>query len=115
MQDAGNNKSAGSFIGTQAGAVSPLRLFLTGGSGYVGRNLVRHFVAKGVQVVALTRSARSAEVVRGLGAVPFAGDLLDAGLVDGMKGCQALIHKCCGRQALSAQTCGCLFAHQRRS
>jgi nucleoside-diphosphate-sugar epimerase len=68
------------------------RLFLTGGSGYVGRNLIRHFTAKGVEVVALARSARSAEIVRTLGAIPFQGDLLDVDLNGGMVGCQMLIH-----------------------
>ncbi|RZU38851.1 NAD-dependent epimerase/dehydratase family protein [Edaphobacter modestus] len=68
------------------------RLFLTGGSGYVGRNLVRHFIAKDFEVVALARSERSLQIVKALGAVPFAGDLLDAGLVEGMKGCQTLIN-----------------------
>jgi nucleoside-diphosphate-sugar epimerase len=68
------------------------RLFLTGGSGYVGRNLFRHFIAKGFEVVALARSERSLQVVKALGALPFAGDLLDAGLVEGMKGCQTLIN-----------------------
>lgn len=68
------------------------RLFLTGGSGYVGRNLIRHFTAKGIEVVALARSARSAEIVRALGAVPFEGDLLGGDLSEGMVGCQMLIH-----------------------
>lgn len=68
------------------------RFFLTGGSGYVGRNLVRHFIAKGFEVVALARSERSLQIVKALGAVPFAGDLLDAGLVEGMKDCQTLIN-----------------------
>lgn len=48
------------------------RLFLTGGSGYVGRNLIRHFIADGFEVVALARSERSLQVVKALGAVPFA-------------------------------------------
>jgi nucleoside-diphosphate-sugar epimerase len=68
------------------------RLFLTGGSGYVGRNLVRHFIAKGFEVVALARSENSLRTVKSLGAMTFAGDLLDAGLVEGMKGCQTLIN-----------------------
>lgn len=68
------------------------RLFLTGGSGYVGRNLIRHFIAKGFEVVALARSERSLQIVKTLGAVPFAGDLLDVGLVEGMKRCQTLIN-----------------------
>ena len=73
------------------GSTKP-ELFLTGGSGYVGRNLIRHFTAAGWRVVALVRSAQAAEVVAALGAVPFAGDLLDENLADGMQGCQALVH-----------------------
>jgi nucleoside-diphosphate-sugar epimerase len=68
------------------------RLFLTGGSGYVGGNLIRHYIAAGFEVVALARSERSMQVVKALGAVPFSGDLLDAGLVQGMRGCQTLIN-----------------------
>lgn len=68
------------------------RLFLICGSGYVGLNLIRHFIAVGFEVVALARSEPSLQVAKTLGAVPFAGDLLDAGLVEGMKGCQTLIN-----------------------
>jgi nucleoside-diphosphate-sugar epimerase len=68
------------------------RIFLTGGSGYVGRNLIRHFVARGVGVTALVRSDASATTVRALGAVPFHGDIFDATLTAGMAGCDALIH-----------------------
>lgn len=68
------------------------RIFLTGGSGYVGRNLIRHFVARGVTVTALVRSDASAERVRALGAVPFRGDLLNSALAAGMAGCDALVH-----------------------
>jgi nucleoside-diphosphate-sugar epimerase len=73
-------------------ATLPARLFLTGGSGYVGRNLIRHFVAQGVTVVAMARSANAAETVSALGAIPFAGDLLDTGVREAMAGCQWLIH-----------------------
>lgn len=67
-------------------------IFLTGGSGYVGRNLIRHFVARGVTITALVRSDASADIVRALGAISFRGDLFDSGLVAGMTGCNALIH-----------------------
>jgi nucleoside-diphosphate-sugar epimerase len=67
-------------------------LFLTGGSGYVGRNLIRHFVAQGIEVVALARSAQAVEVVQALGATPCHADLLDPGLADAMAGCRTLIH-----------------------
>ena len=68
------------------------RIFITGGSGYVGRNLVRHFVGKGIPVTALARSAKSEGMVAGLGATPFSGDLFSAGLVRGMEGCHVLMH-----------------------
>jgi nucleoside-diphosphate-sugar epimerase len=70
----------------------PQRLFITGGSGYVGRNLIRHFIARGVEVVALARSTQSTEVVRALGATPLIGDLADPRLADAMRGCEMLIH-----------------------
>lgn len=72
---------------------APFRhLFLTGGSGFVGRNLIRHFVARGIQVTALVRSDRSAEIVRALGAAPCRGDILDRDLAKAMSGHDALVH-----------------------
>jgi hypothetical protein len=44
------------------------------------------------EVVALARRERSLQAVKALGAVPFVGDMPDAGLVEGMKGCQTLIN-----------------------
>jgi nucleoside-diphosphate-sugar epimerase len=68
------------------------RIFITGGSGYVGRNLIRHFVANGIPVTALARSRKSEQTVAELGATPFSGDLLGADLKRGMGGCNVLIH-----------------------
>ncbi|MCE9579223.1 MAG: NAD-dependent epimerase/dehydratase family protein [Deltaproteobacteria bacterium] len=69
------------------------RVFVTGGSGYVGRNLIRALVASGVEVVALARSEASAAAVAALGARPCRGDVLDrAALVLGMHGCDAVVH-----------------------
>lgn len=67
-------------------------IFLTGASGYVGRNLIRHFVSNSIAVTALVRSDTSAKIVHGLGAKPVRGDLFDRGLVSLMAGCDALIH-----------------------
>ena len=47
------------------------RVFLTGGSGYLGRNLIRFFVENGVEVHAIARSEKSERIVKHLGAVPF--------------------------------------------
>lgn len=68
------------------------RIFITGGSGYVGRNLVRHFVAKGDTVIALARSAQAAATVEALGATAHHGDLLHEGLSTAMQGCDVLVH-----------------------
>ena len=82
MPDAPNNRIAPGSI-----------VFLTGGSGFLGRQLIRDLTAAGFRVRALARSGKSAETVRALGAEAVAGDLADAGaLQQGMAGCAAVIH-----------------------
>ncbi len=68
------------------------RIFLTGGSGYIGRNLIRHFVGLGIEVAALVRGDASERVVRTLGAISYRGDILGGGLSAAMLGCDALVH-----------------------
>ncbi|MFI5410440.1 NAD-dependent epimerase/dehydratase family protein [Kaistia sp. UC242_56] len=79
-------------IGATKTLVPFRRIFLTGGSGYVGRNLIRHFRDRNMEVVALVRSAASAETVQDLGATPYHGDMLSSDIGEGMAGCDALIH-----------------------
>jgi nucleoside-diphosphate-sugar epimerase len=68
-------------------------VFLTGGSGFVGREAIRALTARGVPVRALARTPRAAETVRALGATPIAGDLNDtAAMRAGMQGCITVIH-----------------------
>lgn len=78
--------------GAAAANALPRRLFVTGGSGYVGRNIIRHFVARDVPVIALARSDASASIVADLGATPWRGDLLSPNLAEAMAGCDALVH-----------------------
>ncbi|MYX38790.1 MULTISPECIES: NAD-dependent epimerase/dehydratase family protein [unclassified Streptomyces] len=54
-----------------------MKVFLTGGSGYIGRATIEALVRRGIQVVALARSEESARVVRDLGAAPVQGGLTD--------------------------------------
>ena len=68
------------------------KLFITGGSGYVGRNLIRHFTGLGRPVAALARSDAAAATVSALGAQPWRGDLFAGDLAEAMRGCSALIH-----------------------
>jgi nucleoside-diphosphate-sugar epimerase len=74
-------------------ATSAECIFITGGSGFLGRQLIADLVADGYRVRALARSERSAATVRALGAEPVRGDLddLDA-MQSGMQGCSAVIH-----------------------
>ncbi|HUR41292.1 MAG TPA: NAD-dependent epimerase/dehydratase family protein [Verrucomicrobiae bacterium] len=70
-----------------------MRALITGGSGYVGRNLIRQLLARGDEVRALVRSAASAQVVKQLGAEAVMGDL-DAipAMQRAMAGCGAVFH-----------------------
>lgn len=67
--------------------------FVTGGSGFVGRNLIRHLLARGDQVRALARSDSAVQAVKTLGAQAVRGDLQDFGaLREGMAGCDVVYH-----------------------
>lgn len=67
--------------------------FVTGGSGFVGRHLLRALDDRAGAVRALARSASSAETVRELGAEPVEGDLgaVDA-MAEGMRDCDVAFH-----------------------
>jgi dihydroflavonol-4-reductase len=70
-----------------------MSIAVTGGSGVVGRALVRHLVDEGHQVWALARSSESSEILSGLGARVVAGDLFDDdALARLVKGRRRLFH-----------------------
>lgn len=70
-----------------------MRVFVTGGSGFVGGRLIAALKARGDEVRALARSDKAAETVRALGAEPVRGDLDAAeALRRGMEGCDAVVH-----------------------
>jgi len=70
-----------------------VKVFVTGGTGLVGRHLIAALRARGDAVRALARSeASAAELVR-LGAEPARGDLSDAARLDAaIAGCDAVVH-----------------------
>ncbi|GAA5153691.1 NAD(P)-dependent oxidoreductase [Amycolatopsis dongchuanensis] len=59
-----------------------MKIFVTGGSGFVGSALVDRLVTEGHEVLALARSGASIERVRAAGADPVPGDLADLGRTD---------------------------------
>ncbi len=54
-----------------------MRVFVFGGSGYIGQHLVRHLVAIGHAVTGFARSEAAGAFLEGLGAAPWIGDLDD--------------------------------------
>ncbi len=70
-----------------------MRAFVTGGSGYLGRNLLRALIARGAEVRALVRSDKAARIVQALGAEPVRGDLGSPGALGaGLAGCDVAFH-----------------------
>jgi dihydroflavonol-4-reductase len=69
------------------------QVLLTGGTGFVGRALVRRLVEAGRPVRALTRTAEGERTLAELGATPVRGDLLDAAsLAAAMDGAEVVYH-----------------------
>jgi dihydroflavonol-4-reductase len=70
-----------------------VKVFVTGGTGFIGGEIVRQLRARGEEVVCLARSPEKGEAVAALGCELVAGDLSDAeALRQGMSGCDAVVH-----------------------
>lgn len=70
-----------------------MKVFITGGSGFVGGALIRMLAARGDEVIALARSEAAAAKVQALGATPARGDLDDVDALEAeMRGCQWVMH-----------------------
>ena len=70
-----------------------MKVFVTGGTGFIGGEVVRQLRARGEEVVCLVRSPEKASKLRDLNCELTAGDLSDeAAIREGMTGCDAVIH-----------------------
>jgi dihydroflavonol-4-reductase len=70
-----------------------MRVFVTGGAGFIGEAVVRRLVARGDRVTAVVRDLDKAEHLAALGVDLRQGDLTrTAAIVDGMRGTDAAIH-----------------------
>jgi len=70
-----------------------MRIFLTGGTGYIGKALARRLVESGHEVRALVRATSNAETLKQLGITTFVGDVADrVSMREGMSGADWVIH-----------------------
>lgn len=72
--------------------MSNRRVFITGGSGFVGRNLIRYYRRAGAEVRVLTRSDAADQKVSDAGGTPVRGDMFADDLHLAMQDCDLLIH-----------------------
>jgi nucleoside-diphosphate-sugar epimerase len=73
--------------------VAVVKVFVTGGTGFIGGEVVRQLRDRGDEVVCLVRSPAKAAKLTALGCRLVSGDLGDeAALREGMAGCDAAIH-----------------------
>ncbi|HEX5760120.1 MAG TPA: NAD-dependent epimerase/dehydratase family protein [Thermoanaerobaculia bacterium] len=71
----------------------PMRIFVTGGTGYIGRALCRRLVAAGHEVRALVRPTSDAGPLAALGVATFVGDVADRlSMREGMSGADWVVH-----------------------
>jgi len=69
------------------------KVFVTGGSGFVGKNLIPLLIQKGYSVNALARSKKAIEQVEKLGATAVNGDMNDVvAIAGGMENCDTIFH-----------------------
>ncbi len=70
-----------------------MRIFVTGGTGLVGRHTIQQLRARGDDVLALARSDEAARAIDALGASVHRGDLGDTAALDrGVAACDATVH-----------------------
>jgi nucleoside-diphosphate-sugar epimerase len=70
-----------------------VKAFVTGGTGFIGKHLVRKLRARGDEVVVLVRTPAKAQDLRGLGCELVDGSLSDAEAIRrGIGGCDAVFH-----------------------
>jgi dihydroflavonol-4-reductase len=70
-----------------------MKVFLTGGTGFVGAHVARHLADQGAQLRVLVRPTSNLANLEGIAAEMVVGDLLQAdGLRASIRGCDALMH-----------------------
>jgi nucleoside-diphosphate-sugar epimerase len=69
-----------------------VNVFLTGGTGLLGRHVIKHLSADGARVVALARDDAGESAIRALGAVPLRGRAEDPRTWERVLPCRVIVH-----------------------
>jgi uncharacterized protein YbjT (DUF2867 family) len=70
-----------------------MKVFLTGATGFVGRNMLQRLLSEGHTVRALVHDPQKSNQLAQTGAELVAGDVVEGtGLAEGLRGCDAAIH-----------------------
>ncbi|MGD9675806.1 MAG: NAD-dependent epimerase/dehydratase family protein [Candidatus Bipolaricaulia bacterium] len=69
-----------------------MKVYVTGGTGFIGRHVVNRLVAAGHQVVCLVRSTSRTEALEQAGVTLVVGDISDRSSIHGVRGCDGLVH-----------------------
>ncbi len=70
-----------------------MKIFVTGGSGFLGKRVIKSLIHNGHVVFALARSPTSSKIVENLGATAIVGDLASAtNLIDHLKNIEVVVH-----------------------
>ena len=69
-----------------------MQIFVTGGTGFIGTNVIRLLLQEGHSVRALVRPTSRLDNLQGLDVEKVTSDLNDPDLWQQMQGCEALFH-----------------------
>ena len=70
-----------------------MKVFVTGGTGFIGKNTVARLIESGHECVCLIRNPQKQAVLTDLGVQFATGDVTDKqSLIEGMSGCDAVIN-----------------------
>ncbi|MEU9663845.1 NAD-dependent epimerase/dehydratase family protein [Streptomyces chartreusis] len=80
------------------------RIFVTGGTGFIGMHVVKRLISEGNTVRVMARSLQSGRAASRAGAEAVKGDLFDRACLErGMAGCTGIVHAAGIRSASSAR------------
>jgi uncharacterized protein YbjT (DUF2867 family) len=70
-----------------------MKIFVTGATGFIGKNTVKRLIESGHECICLVRGTSKKEPLEATGCQSVTGDITDKeSLIEGMQGCDAVIN-----------------------